>query len=185
MPSPPEEGKQASDSAPEPSELVSQLLRDTREELNRADSKAQILLGVFGIVYGVLLAAIVAGDWAPNHLCDGAEVVWWAGAVLLTGGLALLMWVVWPRITHADGREKLAFFAHAAAYKTLPEFKKAVAARESELGDDAVREREMDQAWTVSGIVTKKYQRIRWAIVALAAGSLGLLIAAVADLIAQ
>jgi hypothetical protein len=89
VPSQPEEKAEGSES--EPSTLVSQLLRDSREELNRADSKAQILLGVFGIVYGVLLAAVVAGDWAPNHLCDGAEVVWWAGAVLLTGGLSLLM----------------------------------------------------------------------------------------------
>jgi hypothetical protein len=185
VPSQPDEPAPVADAPSEPSALVSRLLRDSREELNRADSKAQILFGVFGIAYGVLLAAVVAGDWAPRNLCDGAEVVWWAGAALFTGGLACLMWVVWPRIAHAAGREKLAFFAHAAAYKTLPEFKQAVAARERELGADAVREREMDQAWNVSRIVTDKYKRIRWAMALLAAGSVGLLIAVVADLITQ
>ena len=41
------------------------LLSSAREEIDRADSKASILLAASGVATGALLAGLMAGNWTP------------------------------------------------------------------------------------------------------------------------
>ena len=61
------------------------LLTETREELQKADSKASILLAASGIAAGALLSATLSGQWTPNKLHHGdARLFAW---ISITAGL--------------------------------------------------------------------------------------------------
>ena len=46
------------------------VLADAREELDRADRKAQILFASAGVAIGALLAGLLAGNWSPFELAS-------------------------------------------------------------------------------------------------------------------
>ncbi len=75
------------------------LLRETREELQRADFKASILLAATGIAYSALLTAAAAGSWTPSVLHkNSARLILWSSIILGALGIALLGAAVRPRL---------------------------------------------------------------------------------------
>jgi hypothetical protein len=86
---------------PDPAlEAARVLLIDGRTELSRIDTKASILLASAGIVGGSVINALLAEDWLPFEIHNGAEWLWWLGALLTSdrsrpsglGGISL-RWV--------------------------------------------------------------------------------------------
>jgi len=153
-------------SASKGAELTRQLLAETREELHRADSKAAMLFAIFGVVVGVVLAGIVAGDWHPDSMKTGAEVVWWSGASASIAALVLLAAAVWPRLAsrHVSGR--VTYFGHVVAYSTRDSLRTAI-----ERQADHDIDRPLEQLQAVSRIVVRKYQLIRGGMVVYGAGA--------------
>lgn len=146
--------------------LATQLLAETREELIRADSKAAMLFAVFGIALGVVLAGIVAGDWAPSDLAAGAEVVWWLGAASAALGLVAVGAAVWPRLKRKNATGRVTYFAHVIGYRDREALTEALARQAS---DDLARP--IEQLEAISGIVMVKYRLIRWALGLYGAGA--------------
>ena len=172
-----------------PRSYPDQLLLETREELVRADGKASILFGASGVAAGVLLGAVVAGDWSPSRFDHGlAEAVWWTGMAVLALSIVLLGMAVLPRVRHGEGRERLYYFGHVVQYrpKTILGFPARGLSpttefmRDLEQSPDGVG-RTGDQIWVISGLVHAKYRFIRLALMSQAVGLALVLVAAVLD----
>lgn len=133
------------------------LLKETREELNRADTKASVAFGAVGVGAGAVLGGLIGGDWRPTELGPCASVVWWVGAVGAAIAVVLLAAAVYPRVEHSKGRERLTFFGHAAEYESPAALASALAAVAA-----CEQERSADQLWHVARIARDKYRCIRW-----------------------
>lgn len=135
--------------------LTRQLLTETREELNRADSKAAMLFTVFGIGFAAVLAGIIAGDWSPRELSPAAEVVWWLGAISAISAVIAISYAIWPRVgsKHATGR--VTYFAHVVGYRSREALREALERQALEPAD-----RPLEQLQAVSGIVMTKYRLV-------------------------
>lgn len=151
--------------------LASKLLAETREELVRADGKAQILLAATGVVISVVIGGVLSGDWRPRDLSCHAEFVWWAGVVAAAIGLGALIYALWPRIGSTDtGRVR--YFADVRTHK-------ACASLVPAMNDEAKRrDRDADQLLALAPIVWKKYIALTTAIITLSAGVILTVIAA-------
>ena len=66
------------------------VLADAREELDRADRKAQILFASAGVAIGALLAGLLAGNWSPFELDNAVEWLWWAGVTFAAAAISCL-----------------------------------------------------------------------------------------------
>jgi hypothetical protein len=148
----------------EAEDLSHRLLVETREELLRADTKAQILLATSAVVVGVVLGGTIGGKWTPTELVATAEVIWWMGVVATALGIGLLGYALYPRLLQIHGSrityfEDVRRFADGAAVS---------AALNEEAGHG---DRDVDQLLRLSRVVHTKYRSIQWAIVALAAGA--------------
>src|SRR5919107_1698707 len=99
-------------------ELVEVLLRESREELERIDLKASILLSVCSLALAALVHAAAYLHWDPRDLVVFQWFLW-SGMVL--GGFALvaLAAAVWPRLGH--GGEGITYFGHVARFGGLEE----------------------------------------------------------------
>ncbi len=84
-------------------ELGEALLKDTREELGRADGKAAMLMSASGVVVSVLLAGAIAGKWDPTELGHW-QWLWWPGAAAGAIGIVAFAAAVWPRDVHKNRR---------------------------------------------------------------------------------
>jgi hypothetical protein len=167
----------------DPEDYADRLLAESREELARADGKASILFGAFGVAAGVLLGAVVGGTWSPAHFDRGiAECLWWVGIAGASLSILLLGLAVLPRIRHGEGRERLYYFGHVVQYRPrtwLGFPAQGIAPTEEFFRDlrnppDSLR-RSGDQIWVISGLVQTKYRLIRLALASQAAG-IGLIV---------
>jgi hypothetical protein len=150
--------------------LADKLLTETREELVRADTKAQILFASTGVVISVVIGGILSGDWRPSHLSCRAELIWWIGVGAAAVGVGALAYALWPRIGSAvAGRAR--YFAdiriHTTVDTLIPDVNK----------EAKRQDRDADQLLAVAPIVWKKYIAIRVATIALSA-AVGLTVAA-------
>jgi hypothetical protein len=151
----------------EPGEYSAQLLTETREELNRADSKASLLFAVFGVVLGALLAGLISHKWRPEDLAAGATVVFWAGTALAGIGAASLGFSVWPRIFREQPGGPASYYGDIVTYgKDRARLRSALA--EAATDDD----RTVEQLAVVSHIVWRKYVGIRTALLLFLAAAL-------------
>lgn len=135
-----------------------QLLAEAREELNRADTKAQVLLGIVGLGLGATAGGLFAGDWSPFSLPNEVEWLWWLGATGSLLALVCLAGAVYPRTTRR-GRNKsetVTYFGDILQFGTVEAASKAL--MESCTLDLA---RVSDQLLQVSRIVDRKYRLIR------------------------
>ncbi|MER7208305.1 MULTISPECIES: Pycsar system effector family protein [Streptosporangium] len=138
------------------------ILAETREEVNRADTKASILLGAIGIavsgVVGDMVNGVVNGSW-------GASWPWlrWtaAGAAFLS--VTMLLMALYPRRIGLRRPFVNAYFGDVVAHSG-PEALRASLEGPSpdELG------RLTDQIHTISHIVSTKYRLIQLALWCLA-----------------
>jgi MFS family permease len=157
------------------------LLDEGREELNRADAKASILLSAAGIIFAALITGVLAGTWTPHklHHHPATEVAFWFGLAVGVLGIGLLAWAVLPKIRHAGRRESLAYFGHVVAFNENPwVVRKETRRKRDDLGKAELKaairavsagrfDRTVDQVWTISHIVNRKYRRIRRGMLAL------------------
>lgn len=147
-------------------DYVRELHAETREELVRVDGKIATALATFGIVVAIVLAALVAGEWDPFDLSIALRVLWLLGAGLGLVALLMLVNALLPIVDHPEDRDRLRYWGHVAAYSRLEEFDDALAG----LIDDAAADRRVEQVWTLSGLVMRKYWLFRRAVVLYGAG---------------
>src|SRR5688572_19419641 len=89
------------------------LLKETREEIVRADGKVSIVFGASLVLVGVVVGSLVSqDDWKPSELACIAEVVFWAGVVLAAGGLGCLGAAVYPRMKNETTEVMVSYFGH-------------------------------------------------------------------------
>jgi len=152
---------------------LTDLLADTRDELNRADSKASLLLAAIGVVIAALIGGLAGRKWTPMTLDTGAQALWWVGTAAAAAGVFWIAASVYPRIhqpkTPHPGLP--AYYGDVAAYHDIDAFRDAI--------DQApeARERLINQTYVVSKIVQWKYVLLR-------RGLLSILLAIVACILA-
>jgi len=150
--------------------MAADLLKETREELTRADSKASTLMAAVMIVYGVIIAAAFAGQWSPFSLKVSAAAVWWlmAGTSIIV--LGALMVCIYPRTGNKVAKGLPAYYRHVLQYETLDDLVRGL--RD---GGATPLDRTSNQLYAISRIVARKYTCLRVAIWSLAAtGALGI-----------
>ncbi|MFC6085045.1 Pycsar system effector family protein [Sphaerisporangium aureirubrum] len=152
---------------PEPEAVAlayaTRLLSHARDEINKADAKAQVLLGIVGIAIGAVAGGLAAGGWSPFQLSDGVEWLWWTGVALALGSLACLAGAVYPRLNGArpgddgiDG-EIIEYFGDVVRFESGQALAEALmSVSEQNL------QRLSGQVRRVSQIVSRKYLLIRW-----------------------
>lgn len=152
---------------PAASKLTAQLLAETREELTRADAKANLVLAGAGVGIGALLAGMVAGDVTLTGRSTAVLIA--AGiaiSCLVTGVLALVA-AVMPRTGRpAAGRTR--YYADVAQYSS-PDENRFVDALQDEAEDPQRRNRQ--QLLAQSKAVRTKFRAVKTALWLLLAGS--------------
>ncbi len=146
------------------------LLRETREELAKADGKASILLAASGIAFTALLTGATTSGWDPDKLlCHTARILTWSAiAVALLGG-TFLGAAVKPRLRPEDDPPaRPHYFGDVAAFgPSRWEMRK----RKAKLAAGRLRfenaldsldqtdssARTTDQIWQLSHVARRKY----------------------------
>ncbi|WP_436759828.1 Pycsar system effector family protein [Streptosporangium sp. V21-05] len=138
---------------------ATRLFTEAREELNRADAKAQVLLGVAGIGLGAVAGGLLAGSWSPFELSDTVEWLWWAGILAALAALSCLTGAVYPRTgkTKSNKPGYIGYYGDVLRFDSN-EATIAALSRSSVLD----LERTTDQIRRLSRIIERKYQLIRW-----------------------
>lgn len=166
-------------SPPQPPDLQlgSNILREAREELGRADGKASLLLAATGIIIGALLAAFLAGTWHPSKLKDCVEWLWWVGTAVGSLGTLALAAAVFPRTKYRSNRRPgiVAYFGDVVG----------LSVEELRLGLEGTARNEgsatLDQLKAVSVVVDKKYRWIQMGMVLLGVAALCCVLAVLVD----
>ena len=138
--------------------MVEALLRESREELERIDLKASILLSVCSLALAALVHAAAYLHWDPRDLV-GFQWFLWAGMALGACALVALAAAVWPRLGHG-GEGEITFFGHVARFEGLEELN---AGLDKEASRHATRsEHSAKRLLALSRIIYDKYRYIRW-----------------------
>ena len=140
------------------------LLNGVREEIDRADVKASILLAASGVAAGALLAGLIAGTWSPLKLHAAIQWAWWLGVFESVVGIFCLALAVYPR--ERKGNPEISwtvvYYGDVLAYRTTAQLVAAL-----NRSAETSLERIADQLKHVSWIVDHKYRLIRWGMRAL------------------
>ncbi|MGP3920941.1 Pycsar system effector family protein [Nonomuraea sp. 10N515B] len=155
-----------------------QLLQETREELNRADTKAQVLLGIVGIGLGAVTGGLLAGSWSPFRLSNTIEWLWWAGAAAALASVVVLARAVYPRLDRRKQSDAVMYYADVLRFASAAAVASALM-RSSTLD----LERIADQLHRVSRIVGQKYRLIRWGFWLLLCGTVATVSAVLIDIV--
>ncbi|MEU2448005.1 Pycsar system effector family protein [Streptomyces althioticus] len=136
------------------------LLAHSREEVNRADAKASLLLAASGIGLGAVLTAILSGDWVPFQLNNKFEWLWWIGTALALAGVVSLGVAVFPRTRRSVEPQtpSIAYFRDVATNKKEEIenlIKTTLASPKTPV---------LDQLYEVSRVANIKYELIRIAL---------------------
>lgn len=134
------------------SDLASDLLTETRDEIHRADSKANILLAVAGLAASVLIGGLVSSDLSLTGARGAVQVLTSLACAALALGISFLGAAVYPRTGEAaPGRVR--YFRDVTQYKTVQELRAAVE-DEAQISN----ERTLQQLLALSAVVMKKYR---------------------------
>jgi hypothetical protein len=163
------------------SAYVDTLLAESREEVERADFKASILLAAAGVLIAAFLGGCFTSRWSPADVDPiGARVVVILGLVTFIIAVVCLGAAVMPRTGHGENKESLAYFGHVVQFgssrgwrnesrKTRDHEGRRELYQALESSDLDIYSRNVDQLWVISNTVNRKYQLIRsaiWAIFA-------------------
>jgi hypothetical protein len=140
--------------------LTERLLAETREELGKADGKAQILLAASGVVIGVVLGGAIGGDWSPANLQRCARVIWWIGVGAAALGIGALGFAIFPRLLQSDNA-RITYFEDVLRHRDCAALTDALNS-EAERGD-----RDVEQLLRLSRVAHRKYAAVQVAISAL------------------
>ena len=155
------------------------ILSEAREEIERADQKASILLTGVGVAIGAILAGLLPAHWSPSDLGSPWQWIWWVGLAGTGVGITFLLAAVYPRIGVKGDARLLNYFGDACHMSTREAVRECLLeTSKDELG------RTVDQIFVDSRIAARKYQLIRAAIWALAIGA-GLVIVSVLPTVGQ
>lgn len=135
------------------------LLRIVRKELERADSKAAILLAGCGVVIAALLHCTIDGKGDTGSLPDTVQWLWWTGTAGIGAGIIALGRAIFPRKKRRhDPTRLITYYGDVAATRRT--------VLESRLARDVedIRAITNDQLHDVSAIVATKYHHIRCAL---------------------
>lgn len=147
------------------------MLSEAREDVQRADQKASVLLATLGIGFAVVTAGQFAGNFDLSKFSTCGQIIWWVGVVVATLSVALSALALWPRYRLNDRPEfGITYWGHIAAFKTLDDFDAALTAE-----GNPTNRRGRHQVWRLSKLVLAKYRSLRAAIVS--GGAAGLLLA--------
>ncbi|HEX5849215.1 MAG TPA: Pycsar system effector family protein [Rubrobacter sp.] len=138
-------------------ELIEVLLRESREELERIDLKASILLSVCSLALAALVHAAAYLHWDPRELLVFQWFLWLGMAF---GGAALvaLAAAVWPRLGHGQG--EITYFGHVAQFEGIEELNRAL---DQEVSANPSRtDHVAKRLLAMSRIIYDKYRYIRW-----------------------
>jgi hypothetical protein len=137
------------------------LLSSARGEIDRADSKASILLAASGVAAGALLAGLMAGAWTPLTLEVTIQWAWWVGVVEAAIAISCLALAVYPREQRNDSGTSWAvvFYGDVLKYRTTAQLMDAL-----NRSAETKIERIADELRYVCSIVNHKYRLIRWGI---------------------
>lgn len=159
--------------APAALDLARALLRDTREELVRADEKASSLLTAVGIAVGALLTGVVGRIWSPAGFDQLARIAWWVGVAGVGAATCFLVSALLPRFRRSEGTARVTYFAdviraenakgRARPGAVMSDLEAAVKSS----ANNALAHT-LQQLRAISWIVSVKYRRIRAAILSLA-----------------
>lgn len=139
--------------------LTQQLLKESREELVRADAKASTLFGIEGVIVGIVVGAIIAGKWSPVMLDDDIEWLWWVGGGFVVTSLLSLASAIYPSLESEHAQGRVTYFGHVVGYgKNREALRSALKLQAGEGG------RTIEQVQAISGIAWTKYQRIQFAL---------------------
>jgi hypothetical protein len=144
--------------------LAATLLAESREELERADSKAAMLLASFSLLVGVVIAGVLAGDFNPSALECAGEPIWWAGCAAVGASLVALARAIYPTLRHGEAEGPVTYFGHAAG--------KDAAAIEAALKRQLAsgHSRTVEQLTVVSATAWRKYRFVQAALWLFGAG---------------
>jgi hypothetical protein len=148
------------------------LLSETRDELNKADSKVSVLLATSGVMASVLAGSGLVAHGRLTHLPIWAQILWWLGVLAGTSGIVALATALMPRMRHHEEPFNVRYFGHAATFSSPAELSTALQQTQGQEADRAI-----DQLWVTSRIVVRKYVRIRYALIAYGA-AVSLIVAA-------
>jgi hypothetical protein len=145
------------------------LLSDARAEIDRADTKASILLAATGVAAGALLAGLIAGTWSPFRLQAAIAWAWWLGVAESAIGICCLALAVYPREPKNDSGLTWAVvyygdvLLHSTTAELVTSLKRSAATN---------LDRVADQLRYIATIVHRKYRLIRWGMRLLFLGAL-------------
>ncbi len=142
-------------------ELAEALLGEARDELERIDLKASILLSVCSLGLAALVHAAAYLHWDPRELV-GFQWFLWAGITFGGAALVALAGAVWPRLGHSE-EEGITYFGHIARFEGLKELSSAL---NQEVSTNPSRtDHAAKRLLAMSRIVYDKYRYIRWGMV--------------------
>jgi hypothetical protein len=131
----------------------------TREELNRADTKAQIVLGIVGVGAGAVLGGLFAQSWSPRSLPGSIAWLWWVAALVALVSIGQMTYAVFPRTGRKSGGEPIpvvSYFDDVARFDSVASFRRQVVEQQNPDADRLV-----DQIYSLSRIVDRLYSEIR------------------------
>jgi hypothetical protein len=135
------------------------LLSNAREEIDRADAKASILLAASGVAIGALLAGLIAGSWSPLKLQAAIQWAWWLGMAESAIGIWCLALAIYPRERKNDTATPsiVVYYGDVLTYSTTAGLVAALN-RSAETNIERVA----DQLRNICWIANKKYRLLRW-----------------------
>src|SRR5207253_8010409 len=98
-----------------------ELLRETREEVSRADSKTAIVLAAALVVAGLFGSSTLNGKWTPFSLSLATQMLWWPATALALVGIGLLCASIYPNVGNQTSKQVLGYFGHVNQYASRDE----------------------------------------------------------------
>jgi len=145
-------------------QIALRLLEETREELGRADSKANILIAAIvagaGVAFGGLAShgnSLLAHDWL-------VELFFFVGLSFVAASVVRLVLAVKPHLRISKSSD-VDYFGDVVSCGS-PE----VLADRLDLSEHEVAARHIRQLWTLSGVVIRRYRAISQAMSLLGMG---------------
>ncbi|GAA1995807.1 Pycsar system effector family protein [Microbacterium ulmi] len=140
----------------DPGALAADMLAEVREEIDRADQKASLLIGSLGIAFSIVLSGVLSGSWSPASLGPAATVLWSVCAVAAAGSVLAAALAVWPRLSRAPGSGAITYWGQIRQFASPEEVGEALLERGLQ-----PPERTYQQLLVLSALVQRKYRAIR------------------------
>ena len=145
--------------------LATEMLGEVMGEIDRADSKASLLIGSLGIAFSIVLSGLLGGDWTPESLSLFGLVLWVVGVLAASASVVAAAMAVWPRLSKGPGPGAITYWGQVRGLGSPQEVAEALAQRGL-----MPPERTYQQLLVLSAVVQRKYRSIRWSMLLAGAG---------------